>query len=282
MSVTYVPSDAFPTVSGATVGYGVLGETFDIAAALIAGSGSFAVDDSNVAGAVLRDALDEHPAVERSGIAGGIVVILEPVVDLQVRGVGIAGQVPVSQGDGTAEWDTPAATALSGLAANVPAIGTVPPGSLYFATDTGRLYRAGNVFWVLVADLAGTELGYSEITASQTGISTEVDLTGGSLTFTAGSRPIMLHAFSTGFQQLTAAAIPQLKITTAANVQVALQGAGTTAINAFTAPVNMFVRATGLVAGTSYTYKLRALTSAGSCTHAASASQRAFLRAYQV
>lgn len=67
--VTYTHSDAYPTISGATVNY-ANGQLFDISAALNAGGGSFSVDSTVGSNSLLIPALDLHPAVKRTGTTG--------------------------------------------------------------------------------------------------------------------------------------------------------------------------------------------------------------------
>lgn len=61
--ITYEAAYAF---DGGSVGYGN-GLTFDVDAALLAGGGSFTVDDGNTTGVQLRDALDGFKGVKRLG-----------------------------------------------------------------------------------------------------------------------------------------------------------------------------------------------------------------------
>lgn len=80
--------------------------------------------------------------------------------------------------------DTLAAIDLTGELAARPAAGI--RGRYYFATNTGALYRDTGTAWTLVGGTNGT-LGFASTTTSQTGISTETDLTNLILTVTVGA-----------------------------------------------------------------------------------------------
>lgn len=64
-----------------------------------------------------------------------------------------------------------------------------PPGGyegrVFYATDTDRLMSYNGSAWVVVN--AGGQLGYAEVTANQTGITSETDLTGLSVAVTVGA-----------------------------------------------------------------------------------------------
>jgi hypothetical protein len=83
-----------------------------------------------------------------------------------------------------------------GLLADRPAIGSVPDGTEYFATDDvgGTEYTAQSGAWVTTGG-KGTELGYAEVTSTQTSSSTTyADVTNLTITVTSRGRPFMVIA----------------------------------------------------------------------------------------
>lgn len=147
---------------------------------------------------------------------------------------------------------------------------------------SGASFAADAASWTALT-AAGTELAFAAATATQAGVGTAAtDLTGLTITFTAPSRPVMLEAWIAGAQQVGAAGIPQVQITDSANNIQVIAGAGQQAAGNFTAPIIPWVRLGALVAGNSYTFKCRGLTSASTCNFDASATQQSFLRAFQV
>lgn len=116
----------------------------------------------------------------------------------------------------------PSGTLSSGTLANRPAIGSVPTGFIYTATDVsgGTEYQAQGGAWVQVApgvlDTGGRELGYAEATANQT-FTTVADVTGLSITITVASRPIMVEIWVGGVQNSIANSGVTLLLTDSAN-----------------------------------------------------------------
>lgn len=60
-------------------------------------------------------------------------------------------------------------------------------GMCIYETDTDRLLSYDGTTWTLPKNVAGGVLGYAQVTADQTGITSEVDLTGLSVPVTVGS-----------------------------------------------------------------------------------------------
>lgn len=115
-------------------------------------------------------------------------------------------------------------------------------------------------------------LGYAEVTAAQTGITSETDLTGLSKTVTVGSgRRVRITGF-VPLQQVTSAAIPRVLIH-ADGVQET-DAFHDTAANAF---FNIHVAAVVTPSAGSHTYKLRASTNAGTLSTVTSATNPAFI-----
>lgn len=117
-------------------------------------------------------------------------------------------------------------------------------------------------------------IGYAQATANQTGITTEVNVTGLSVTFTADStRYYKTTIYTFSVQQNTAAGYAEFKITDGSNVQkqngVIYQLAGVQS------PMCVTVVETGLSG--SVTRKARALTNAGTLLLAASATAPMFI-----
>lgn len=65
----------------------------------------------------------------------------------------------------------------------------------------------------------GLDLAYAELASDQSTITTEVDLTGGSITFTVANRPVYVELFLVSLQQQTNAGLVTVRITDAANTQ---------------------------------------------------------------
>lgn len=58
-------------------------------------------------------------------------------------------------------WDVITIYSLAGLAADIPAAGTLPNGSIYFATDTFQLYIKQGAAWLSVAGASATSGHYT-------------------------------------------------------------------------------------------------------------------------
>jgi hypothetical protein len=110
----------------------------------------------------------------------------------------------------------------------------------------------------------GIELGYAQITATQASISTLTDITGLTIAFTVGTRPVMVEVFIPLYTQVTSSGTPLFFITDSSNNEIARGGGFTVAAGANAGGVMM---STKLPAGTgSYTAKARAQTTAGTLT----------------
>lgn len=132
----------------------------------------------------------------------------------------------------------------------------------------------------LVVTGYGTELAYAETTSNQTGISTQADLTGLTIAFTAGARPVMVELFIPSYGQVTSTGLPTFFITDSSNVQIAQGGGYTVAAAGFGG--GLIVKARLAANSGAYSLKARASTSAGTLSVQASATLRAYLRAVEV
>jgi len=129
------------------------------------------------------------------------------------------------------------------------------------------------------------ELAYAEKTANQTITTSTADITGLSVTFTAGTRPIMLRFFhNTCLFIGTPGESVSFLITDSSNV---VQGSGGCTAGhlkggvVFTDSGRVEVRLGSLTNGVSYTYKVRMLgTAAG--TLVVAATSKSFLQAVEV
>lgn len=74
--------------------------------------------------------------------------------------------------------------------------GSPTDGMLIYETDTDSLLHWDGTNWLLPDNVAGGKIGYAQITADQTGITSETDITGLSVTVTVGAgRRIRIQAF---------------------------------------------------------------------------------------
>lgn len=106
-------------------------------------------------------------------------------------------------------------------------------------------------------------LAFAQITANQTGFSTAADVTGLSITVTAGSKPIWVEAQIVTVVQQASSGAPVIFITNDSNQEVTRWTTPSMAAGVASAPVVLRRRLTILTPGTSYTFKVRASTSAG-------------------
>lgn len=82
---------------------------------------------------------------------------------------------------------------ISGPYGSRPAANAVRPGTVYSATDVLEQYRSDGTAWSAYGP-GGAQVGYAERTTNQTGLgNTATAITGLSVTFVAGERPVELH-----------------------------------------------------------------------------------------
>lgn len=127
-------------------------------------------------------------------------------------------------------------------------------------------------------------LAHAQITADQATITTATDVTGLSVTFTAGSRPVWLEFWAAQWLQFTTSGDAAFIITdTVPNEWGRMSSTKTSGQHG--GPVLVRVRLVTLTPGTTYTFKARASASAGSLTLKAgpenSVNGPAYLRAYE-
>src|SRR6516225_7717858 len=79
---------------------------------------------------------------------------------------------------------------LYGTHAAIPAASTVEPGTIYFESDTGSMFRSDGTNWVNVTPpSSGAQLDYAQITANSAAISATTEatavavITGNSVTY---------------------------------------------------------------------------------------------------
>ena len=143
------------------------------------------------------------------------------------------------------------------------------------AITPNTTFTAGNVLTAAQMNrLPWGIMGYASATANQSGITTETNVTGLSVTFTANStRYYKTTVYTFSAQQNTTAGYAEIRITDGSNVQkssgVIYQLAGVQA------PMCVSVVETGLSGST--TRKARALTNAGTLLLAASATSPMFI-----
>lgn len=126
-------------------------------------------------------------------------------------------------------WASTRPTAESGLLTAMPANGSRPDNSTYFATDqnSGTVYRMVAGVWQKQSpgldEVAGVELGYAELTTTQTvSAHTISDLpTPLSTTVTVGTRPIRIIVYAPQCYMTTAATALNLVIAEGATVHEA-------------------------------------------------------------
>lgn len=106
-------------------------------------------------------------------------------------------------------------------------------------------------------------LGYAQIVANQTGISAEADITGLSITFLAPPGPFWVECWAPHIAQQGSTGIPILKITDGSNNEYSrAQSASLAAAGVWGCP-NVRRRVSDATPGTSYTFKVRLSTTAG-------------------
>lgn len=127
----------------------------------------------------------------------------------------------------------------------------------------------------------GIELGYAEITAAVTGISTIADVTGLTITFTVGVRPVMVEAVFPLVGQVTSTGQPTLFITDGSNVD--LSRVQFPSMTAATFDGGRVIKRR-LAANTgAITTKVRAQTTAGTVSiFGSGTTYQSFIRAYEV
>lgn len=117
----------------------------------------------------------------------------------------------------------------------------------------------------------------SEVTP--TAFSAEADISGLSITFVAPATEVRLRVQLPTIGQNTTAGRTTVKVTDAANTEVRRVFDQNITNAQFASPNFTEARITGLTVGTSYTYKLRIVTSAGTASFFAAANMPAFIEA---
>jgi hypothetical protein len=169
---------------------------------------------------------------------------------------------------------------------------TADPGQAYLRKDGGAgrtLYLkvtgvGTNTGWIAVEEATG-ELQRAELaTGAPTAGTTQTDVAGLAVTFVAPTRPVMLEFWAYSFAQATSTGQPSAYITDAANAQQAQGAVNSTAAGGLSCSVNARVPLTTLVAGNTYTFKIRIATTAGTCQLVVGSSPnwKAFLRAVTI
>jgi hypothetical protein len=152
---------------------------------------------------------------------------------------------------------------LKGAYASRPAATSVAAGAVYYATDIPEQYRSDGAVWTPVG-AGGNELGYAQITASQsTASTTGVDVSGLSVTCTVGERPVKV-IFDGVLRNTTVGVYARAQILVDGTI-VATAG-GPTAIASEYRAGHREVRVSGLTPGSSHTFKIQILAPTGGTT----------------
>lgn len=137
----------------------------------------------------------------------------------------------------------------------------------------------------ITPDLGGRELQVASIVANATSTSvypTYTDVTGLSVTFVAGSRPIWLIASCEGLINNTVGSGAALGIQASDNTALGRASVAKVGTANAGGGVTARVRLTGLTPGTSYTYKVGlAVITSGTATLAAGSDRPAYLSAIE-
>jgi hypothetical protein len=140
---------------------------------------------------------------------------------------------------------------LSGTYVARPVATTVSDGTLYFCTNVPEVYRSNGTVWSVVGS-GGNELAYAENTASfaVSTINTITDITGLTITFVAGERPVLIKGESLVSNSAAGSTVLGIYANGANRTSAAYTGAaGSTTLHSE-------FRLTGLTAGNTYTAKL--------------------------
>jgi hypothetical protein len=183
----------------------------------------------------------------------------------------LSAKYPTAETDPVAEADLAAkGISQSGLLTNRPAAASGNAGLLYYATDDngGTLYRSDGSSWTKIA-APTTQLQYVERITNDTGFSntTYADVTGLSITFTAGSKPIWLEFYTpiAVIGTSGAALFVQICDSTAATTYVESTPTAAATNQNIVLPVRRLL--TGVFTqGTSYTVKVQRKVSSGVAT----------------
>jgi hypothetical protein len=166
--------------------------------------------------------------------------------------------------DARVALNAPAAASTTGTYAARPAANAVVAGTTYNATDVPEQYRSNATAWSAIGS-GGREMGYAAITAMFSTMSaTPVAVTGLSVSFVAGERPVEIRVCgdlaNTGLTSGTVAGIWLGGVTYGAATILG----GPTADRWHTCFKS--ARVSGLTPGTSYTASVMLNTSDGSTT----------------
>lgn len=127
------------------------------------------------------------------------------------------------------------------------------------------------------------ELAYAEITSTVSGITSEADVEGLSITFTAPPGPVYVEVELPALQQVTSAGTITVKLANGAGTEQLRIGSSTAVpAGSFVAGYGAKRKFTTLTPGTSYTFKVRASTSAGTLSIFSIVSYAGMIRAYEV
>jgi hypothetical protein len=151
----------------------------------------------------------------------------------------------------------------------------VRAGTLYYATDIPEQYRSDASTWTPVGT-GGNELGYAQITTSQsTASTTGVDVSGLSVTCTVGERPVKV-IFDGVLRNTTVGVY--------ARAQILVDGTLTATVGGPTALASEYraghreVRVSGLTAGSSHTFKIQILAPTGGTTSVEGSGDPVFIQ----
>lgn len=165
----------------------------------------------------------------------------------------------------TAQINASATGSLRGTYALRPAANTVPSGTIYYCSNIPEMYRSNGTSWDVIGT-GGNEVAYAEsVSIFSTALATFVDVTGVTVTFTVGERPIAIKVKG---QSANSSA------TGITYVSINLDGAEVGRAQSLGIGADIWhemaveARKTGLTAGTSHTAKVQIRTNTATSTTA--------------
>lgn len=176
-----------------------------------------------------------------------------------------------------------AAVSISGTFANRPAATAVPSGTLYYPTNVPEQYRSNGTNWITIGS-GGNELGYAERLATFTTTTlwpALADVTGLSVTITAGDRPYYVEAGGSGIGASVVGSRAIFGIAEGSTILTYvnhLQG-----VNGAVVPNGVAHKRISATPGSVHTYKVvAAVTSASTMTAEGSTPQPMWLRVVNI
>ncbi|NID14409.1 hypothetical protein [Luteibacter yeojuensis] len=163
---------------------------------------------------------------------------------------------------------------ISGLYAGRPLAPSVPPWTIYYATDVLEAYLSNGTVWT-VLPTSGGELGYAEkVSASSTSSTSPVDIAGLTVTCRVGEKPVIVeYGGAVRHQSTTGIFVIQMVYGDSVTQGSRIVGSGGYVY------LERKTRISGLTPGSTQTFKLRMnAASAGTVDIYADANDRPFIR----